>query len=361
MSLPTWADWDCPRCSLINTPDCDACEACDLARPDAVAADPRAAFFNMALASAGSKRPIADVVDLASSDDDDDEKEEIVGQKPCWEMKHPAKRRKTDPDATPTGASTESAARTAEPEGPVTLRVASLNVWFDEVLVSDRVRCMTHTIATLQPHVVFLQEVTPDMCRLFKARMVHFGYVSPSDVVDVAYGEMIFLQRSLPVHHYERVDFPRSTMGRGLHTLETTVGGQRFVAATAHLESLGPNRAVRLEQLDWSFQVLATSDHPWVFGGDMNLGNRDKAPLPEGVDDAWVACGCDPLHEHTWDTSVNKNLPGVAYVAKCRFDRIFSHGLAPTTFTTFGKDTLPTDAAMYPSDHWGVAASYSFS
>ena len=334
-----------------------------------MAADPRAAFFDIALASAGSKRPIADVVDLASSDDDESVKE-TVDAKPHRAMERPTKQHKTETDVTPastavpapTGAAeTKPAASTAEPKGPVTLRVASLNVWFDEVLVSDRIRCMTHTIATLQPHVVFLQEVTPEMCRLFKARMVHLGYVSPGNVVDVAYGEMIFLQRSLPVHHYERVDFPRSTMGRGLHTLETTLGGRRFVVATAHLESLGPNRAVRFEQLDWSFQVLAMSDHPWVFGGDMNLGNREKAQLPDGVDDAWVACGSDPLHEHTWDTSVNKNLPGVSYVAKCRFDRLFSHGLVPTTFATFGKDVLPTDGTMYPSDHWGVVATYTFS
>ncbi|OQR82993.1 hypothetical protein ACHHYP_15193 [Achlya hypogyna] len=358
MSLAVWEDWACPRCSLINEPDCAVCDACGLDRPAAHAADPMAAFFNIALAaSAGTKRGNDDVVDLASSDDDESDKKE---------EHRPTKLRKTSPAGAPptdevaasapaVGAVTETSSGATAP--PLVFKVASLNVWFDEVLVADRVRCMVHTIGKLQPHVVFLQEVTPDMCQLFKTRMAHIGFISPC-TVDEAYGEMIFHLRQLPMLEYSRVPFERSSMGRGLHTLVTTVGGRRLVVATAHLESLATNQLVRREQLDWSFARLSAAHPAWIFGGDMNLGNRDKPALPDDVLDAWVACGSDPAHQHTWDTSVNKNLPGVTFKAKCRFDRIYSRGMTPTSFATFGKEVLPTDSTLYPSDHWGIVATY---
>ncbi|OQR81814.1 hypothetical protein THRCLA_11380 [Thraustotheca clavata] len=357
-------EWSCQRCSLQNRPSDQHCDACGLSRNGPLALDtsqelgnPMEAFFRMALA--GSKRNHEVVIDLASSDEENEKKKKVKKQKKEIEQtkQAPELTHSNDEETKPVATDEKTTNTGAENVLNGEFKVASLNVWFDEVLVLDRVRNMVNALGKLKPHVVFLQEVTPEMCRIFKTRMAHLGYTSPSNLDDRPYGEMIFHLRSLPMHDYSYIPFERTQMGRGLHVLETTFWNKRIVVATSHLESLQENRAVRLEQLQWAFDHLSTHDH-WIFGGDTNLGNKDKIDLPDNILDAWIACGSERVHQYTWDTSINKNLQ-VKYSAKCRFDRLFSHGCTPKNFLTFGKEKLPSHDTLYPSDHWGIMSSYT--
>jgi endonuclease/exonuclease/phosphatase family metal-dependent hydrolase len=234
--------------------------------------------------------------------------------------------------------------------------VASLNVWFDEILVRERIDAIVHLVLASGANVVFMQEVTPDMCDSFQVRLNRRGFQA-ANTVEQAYGEMIFV-KGLPILDYKRYPFPNTRMGRGLHIVETSFQSRRIVLATSHLESLAEHRSIRLAQLDWSMKFLRNRSCPWIFGGDMNLGNRDKCKLPSEVDDAWLSCGSPSRHEFTWDTTINHNLPGITFNAKCRFDRLFSHGILPRAFSTFGKEALAEHPAMFPSDHWGILATY---
>ncbi|RHY71117.1 hypothetical protein DYB28_013024 [Aphanomyces astaci] len=256
----------------------------------------------------------------------------------------------------------EEAVTMAAPQSPTTLLVASLNVWFDEVLVEERINAMCNLFSTLAPHVIFLQEVTPDMGALLSSTLRTLGYAAANAVTDQAYSELI-LVKGLPILQYTRHPFERSAMGRHLHVVETEFNGKPLRLATAHLESLAQNRTTRLAQLKWSFSHLLdnSTNQSWVFGGDMNLGSKDVVAVPASVEDAWVASGRPADHQHTWDTTINKNLPNVHFAAKCRFDRLYSHGLRCDGFATFGKEPLSNHSNMYPSDHWGVVASYSSS
>ncbi|RHY33623.1 hypothetical protein DYB32_001500 [Aphanomyces invadans] len=269
-------------------------------------------------------------------------------------------RRKAQPGTTPSDALLKNTTLT-----PTSLIVASLNVWFDEVLVEERIDAMCTAFSTLAPHVIFLQEVTPDMSNLLIMKLTRLGYVAANAVTTQAYSELI-LVKGLPILQYTCHRFANSAMGRHLHVVDTQFNGHALRLATAHLESLAQNKTVRLAQLKWSFTHLlenssAKSTSPWVFGGDMNLGRKDVVAIPSAVEDAWIARGRPSAHEFTWDTTVNKNLPNINFAAKCRFDRLYSHGLRCDDFTTFGKDPLVNHSKMFPSDHWGVMATYSSS
>ena len=221
--------------------------------------------------------------------------------------------------------------------------------------MADRLHAITVMIIGKQPDAVFLQELRPPMFDYLNHALADAGYITPCSAPKV-YGEAIFL-KCLPMLKYTQVPFAHSNMRRSLHVVETKLGSTPVVLATSHLESRRENKVERLRQLQWSFDHLAGTTRPWIFGGDMNLGAKDDVTMRDGLVDAWEATGAVAAHRYTWDTSINKNLAST-FTAKCRFDRIFCHGFDPTSFVTCGKERLP-GSTLFPSDHWGILSTFS--
>ncbi|KAF0692538.1 Aste57867_16350 [Aphanomyces stellatus] len=414
--MEAWCDWACPQCTLINKPGSLNCDACDFANPTPAG---KSISLEGPLASSlvvphdngpppkRMKLSIDDLLDLVSDDEDDMDLKAAIAASALEHMNATAAPttlgNDDEPKATTINSSSEPSTTTTTSSNsllkelheararrrpltaagapsspadtasfadalaadanafppPSSLIVASLNVWFDEVKVEERICAMARLFASMAPHVIFLQEVTPDMDMSLTTHLGRLGYTAANHVVQ-AYGEMIFLQKGLPLLGYARHPFDNSAMSRSLHVVETQwFDGTHVRLATSHLESLAQNRTARVAQLKWAFEHLLGQDGAWVFGGDMNLSSKDVVNVPSSVHDAWVVTGRNPLHQHTWDTTVNKNLPGVTFSAKCRFDRLYSHRLRCESFATFAKETLP-QSTLFPSDHWGVVASYRF-
>ncbi|ETW03602.1 hypothetical protein, variant 3 [Aphanomyces invadans] len=367
--MEAWSDWECPRCSLINDPELLFCDACaynkpaDLPQLDDQLPDQLLDHLPTTSPHKRMKFSVDDLVDLISDDDEDMDLKAAIAASALEHMQasgqsqegrndttrecsscdltSPAppsnallrnlhsermQRRKAQPGTTPSDALLKNTTLT-----PTSLIVASLNVWFDEVLVEERIDAMCTAFSTLAPHVIFLQEVTPEMSNLLIMKLTRLG---PPDS---------------PVHLPPLCKLCHgSTLARGRHAI------QRPRAALGH----SPPREPCSEQ---NKNSSPKSTSPWVFGGDMNLGRKDVVAIPSAVEDAWIARGRPSAHEFTWDTTVNKNLPNINFAAKCRFDRLYSHGLRCDDFTTFGKDPLVNHSKMFPSDHWGVMATYSSS
>ncbi|CAK4881980.1 unnamed protein product [Aphanomyces euteiches] len=379
--MEAWCDWECPRCSLINEPDHAVCEACDFHKPGNTSTEP---------SSKRVKFSIDDLIDLVSEEDDDADLKAAIAASTLEHMNasvafathaslsdtnvvndeakadnnllkelHRARMERQNQHNHGTVHEQDALDMVSTSSEPSSLTVASLNVWFDEVAVEARIVAITDIFSKMLPDVIFLQEVTPDMGASFKTKLARLGYTAANDVTQ-AYGEMI-LVKSLPILHYTRHPFTNSAMGRGLHVVETQFQHKRLRLATAHLESLAQNRGRRVAQLKWAFDFLLDDDGPWIFGGDMNLSSKDVVTVPSNVDDAWIVTGRAPAHQHTWDTTINKNLPNVSFAAKCRFDRLYSHAIHCNSFETFGKTRLVSDPTLFPSDQWGIVAVYATS
>ena len=132
---------------------------------------------------------------------------------------------------------------------------------------------------------------------------------------------------------------------------------------TSHFESLKPNSAERKNQLKEILEYMKRQSGNFnvVFGGDTNLRDSEVnaiGGLPNGVFDAWEACGSPLTAQYSWDTSENDNMQS-AYKAKLRFDRIFikpaenSQKLVPSAFTLVGKERLAS-CGRFASDHWAI-------
>lgn len=106
-----------------------------------------------------------------------------------------------------------------------------------------------------------------------------------------------------------------------------------------------------------------------IFSGDMNIRDYEIGELgglPEGIFDAWEVCGCDEHTEHTWDMKVNDNLNFVEdgrELPRNRYDRMYyttttSNGISCASFELIGKERIE-GIGLFPSDHWGLLATFS--
>lgn len=267
-------------------------------------------------------------------------------------------------------------------EKETTLVILTYNVWFREDLeVHARMKALGDLIEQHQPHLICLQEITPNIYEIFQHSSWWAKYkcsVSPEHAMRRAY---LCMQLSrLPIESFSRKPYGNSVMGRELCTANVDTGmGKQLVVATTHLESPCPAppkwdqmySAERVFQAKESLNLLNNLPNV-VFGGDMNWDDKlDGAPpLPDGWYDAWVKLrpGQDGW---TYDTKSNQMLTGNRLLQK-RLDRMFCHfqdfevesidmiGTNPIPGLSHKKEkktrgrsqilTLP----VLPSDHFGL-------
>ncbi|KAH7948398.1 hypothetical protein HPB52_021194 [Rhipicephalus sanguineus] len=147
-----------------------------------------------------------------------------------------------------------------------------------------------------------------------------------------------------------------------------TFNNKDLVLLNTHLESMGYSSEVRQMQLRRCFRQCRKEPpgKTVILGGDMNLRDHEVdsiGGLPDGIQDAWTACGSDPGSCYTWDMMCNDNLDfGKKVTARLRFDRVYvrhsepAH-LMPVFFKLIGQKRLETEQC-FPSDHWGVAVQF---
>lgn len=119
-----------------------------------------------------------------------------------------------------------------------------------------------------------------------------------------------------------------------------------------------------------------------LVGGDLNLRDSELqgiGGLPCEIEDAWISTGRRKEVEYTWDMMRNDNLPffsscdngaagggggsGRRFKPRMRFDRIFMRESIPRRiefvhFGLIGLERLKPNAQCFPSDHWGLIASF---
>lgn len=267
------------------------------------------------------------------------------------------------------------------------LTILSYNVWFREDLeLQSRLDAIGDVILQHRPHIVFFQEVTETIYKLFQRASWWKSYdcsVKPGVAAQRAYFCMQLSK--LPVFSFRQSPFRNSVMGRELCLAEVDAGkGARLLVATSHLESPCPapptwNQMFSPERVVQAKEAMALLEEfpNVIFGGDMNWDDKKDGPppLPAGWFDAWLHLrpGQDGF---TYDTKANRMLSGNRALQK-RLDRMFCQlrdfeavsiemvGTEPIPDLTYSKEKKVKGLVqmiklpVLPSDHFGLLLKLS--
>ena len=202
------------------------------------------------------------------------------------------------------------------------LRLLSYNVWFNEgVRVAERMRAIGRIIAARNPHVVCLQEVTPNIMRLLAAdRSWWDRYEVACSEPATLYFTLLLVAKGHLVAAGSRQSFrnatARSRMGRDLAVARVRFRGKELAVATSHLESYEvqtkkSHAKERTAQFREALEVLqkTPSGKNAIFVGDMNWDEKTDGEMqfPPGFRDAWRALHPDDPG-FTYDTKRNTML-----------------------------------------------------
>ena len=257
------------------------------------------------------------------------------------------------------------------------IRLLTYNIWFADVAMSARLEALGRVIRECDPHVLCLQEVTPQTVSVLRAQPWFDDYVmGPAPHLQDYFSMMMFKRgvKSELVKREKHV-FRNSQMGRYLDVtsyMRDPHSGAHLAVGTSHLESyINSTRTSANErrvQIQECFSVM--NKHPnAVFMGDTNWDDKDgDVPMPSDWCDAWLdKRPGDP--GFTYDAKTNDMLRG--YLQK-RLDRAFVKlrdfdvraiemvGKQPIPGVTYhktvsnrGKSQL-VELPVLPSDHYGL-------
>lgn len=250
--------------------------------------------------------------------------------------------------------------------------------------MQTRMKALAAIIASVDPDVIALQEVTAEHLPLIRAHPVlaTYHWVEP-DFSRQFYSTVIASKTGL-VAPFRRIPFPGSGMARDVLIAEVLDSrGRRLTVATSHLESL-QNAPKRQAQLGMIFRALSRVPDA-IFCGDTNIDEGwegETAPvLPLGWVDAWLelnktrepgsptasrdGTGSQRAQDDgkengaTFDVFTN----GMVFhlnkfererMRHIRYDRFFVKAPSYKLVSMEIVGNKPVAPLVYPSDHYGV-------
>ncbi|CAH1797223.1 unnamed protein product [Owenia fusiformis] len=253
------------------------------------------------------------------------------------------------------------------------IRLMSWNIdGLDEKNLETRTDAVIDTILRESPDIVFLQEVIDQTQTQIRERCSNYAMVSAYDpnagMVD-QYFVCIMMKKSTvkcKKGNIDLIEFPNSVMSRNLLKVKAKVKGVEFTLMTSHLESTKDYRNARVAQLQMAFKEMreAPDDDTVVFGGDLNLRDKEVPDIPDGIVDLWVNTGSRPEAKYTWDMTRNINLPQMQrFKPRLRFDRLYmrpakqKRAVKPVYFELIGLEKIHK-CGRFPSDHWGLMVHF---
>uniref|UniRef100_A0A915MPP6 Endonuclease/exonuclease/phosphatase domain-containing protein n=1 Tax=Meloidogyne javanica TaxID=6303 RepID=A0A915MPP6_MELJA len=133
----------------------------------------------------------------------------------------------------------------------------------------------------------------------------------------------------------------------------------------SHLESTADYSNARSSQfakcLEQIELMTKTDETLAIFGGDLNIRDKEVGNLPESIKDVWIEAGSQPQYRYTWDLKRNDNYAGRFGKGqpRARFDRILFKG-PPQTKVDFKLEGINRIKGpnCFVSDHFALICRF---
>ena len=275
----------------------------------------------------------------------------------------------------------------------VNFRVASYNLWFEEVHQAARMRAVANLLlqTTTDLWLIGFQEVTNSLASQLFPKLKQAGYTvvrQPNVPYGCAVAVYTGLRDGLELLDAGFQPYSHTVMGRGIQyakvRLPSPLQQQQLLFCTTHLESwCGPHMTGSKERQQQALELQAFAqrhdDCTVVLTGDWNWDDvRPRSVGPDPVllshldnnkwKDAWLECHSDNNNPgYTYDAKTNPMLMGSL---RRRFDRVLvsspvtvgirsaalmgSEAVAGYTWIKEGRDGRRWERKVAPSDHFGL-------
>mgnify|MGYP003382581886 CR=1 FL=1 len=248
------------------------------------------------------------------------------------------------------------------------LACVTFNTWFQGAEPELRYAGLLDVLRKSNADVIVLQEATTRLVdAIMQTQRVRreYGYARAPFRIDTIPSHGVMMLSKLPLQSALLHPLP-THMGRNLLVAECRINGQRFVFATAHLESMKPYADVRGEQLKAIFALLDDAPNV-IFAGDFNFCSswlEENSRIDKRYADIWAVLRPDDPG-YTQDPDLNRMLALTKRARrKVRIDRILLRSDAhpplwkPATAHLLGVQAVSNQyPAIFASDHFGVAAT----
>jgi len=255
----------------------------------------------------------------------------------------------------------------------------SYNIWFDTTLCIERLISLIEILLILDPDVICLQEVRPEIYNFLIGHLNNYRYRFPKKI-NKSYGCVTFSR--YPITKCLDYEFTNSDMGRSLIVTkieypyknteddknEITIDKIDIVVANSHFESIFKKNIVndtKLKQYELSAILLNKLYGTFkniILCTDTNLMDHEEEYFDKIFDetswkDLWKMKGSN-LNKYTYDSYENVHLatklPKFKY--KSRIDRIIykTKNCYAEEFNILKADI----GCIEPSDHFGVYGKF---
>lgn len=256
------------------------------------------------------------------------------------------------------------------------LTVISYNIWFDDTLTLERTVSLISAINRINPDVICLQEVKPDIYDILITLLSDYRFHYPKKI-NKDYGCVTFSKYQ--ISKCTDYKYTNSKMGRSLiitkieypyHHITNdgiSVESMSIVVANSHFESLFKKKSENTEKLaqyqlakdvlnklyETTKNIILCSDTNVMLQEEENLNNNFQ-----GWNDAWVLKGSN-LNRYTYDSELNVYLKVRLknFICRSRIDRILykTDDCVLEEFNTISG----TKDGIEPSDHYGIYAKFN--
>lgn len=256
------------------------------------------------------------------------------------------------------------------------LTILSYNIWFDDTLAIERTVSLISSINRLNPDIICLQEVKPDIYDILITLLSDYRYHYPKKI-NKDYGCVTFSKYQ--ISKCTDYKFPNSKMGRSLiiskieypcHTVTTdgiSVETMSIVIANSHFESLFKRKSENTEKLE---QYKTTKDilnklyettNNVILCSDTNVMIQEEPILDSYFDkwnDSWTLKGSN-INKYTYnsETNVYLKIRLKYFTCQSRIDRIMYR--ADNCVVEEFNMICATKDGIEPSDHYGVYAKFN--
>lgn len=253
------------------------------------------------------------------------------------------------------------------------ITIASYNIWFDKIHLSERTSSLIRSLNLLKPDIICLQEVRQEIYDVLIEHLTDYHYYFPKKI-NRDYGCVIFSK--YPIVKSVNIDYETSNMGRGLTIIKidypyycksSEICKVEIVVANSHFESLFKKLILngeKIKQYKFASEKLGKLYDIYknvILCSDTNVMEHEENKFDEffidkGWVDAWKMKGIED-NKCTYDSENNMHLKAEINKYKSRIDRILakSNNCIMEEFSIIKSN----DVYMEPSDHFGIFCKFS--